>query len=173
MHATEPFFTTLIDVPNWMSRSSLKKLTPHVPRYPTKAYTKHLMTIIGVDVGTVRVGVATADPTVRIPFPVAIWPRAQYEAEKNILKLIEERKANLIVVGLPLDEDGNRTDICENIEAFVRRLAKRTPVKIVYIDEAFSSVEASEKLSQAASSAQRVDAAAACLILQRYFDLNH
>jgi putative Holliday junction resolvase len=130
------------------------------------------MTIIGVDVGTVRVGVATADPTVGIPFPVAIWPRAQYEAERNLLKLIEDRKATLVVVGLPLDEDGNRTDICENIEAFVRRLAKRTPIKIVYIDEAFSSVEASEKLSQASSSAHRVDAAAACLILQRYFDLN-
>ena len=129
------------------------------------------MTIIGVDVGTVRVGVATADPTVRIPFPVGIWPRAQYEAEKNLLKLIDERKGTLLVVGLPLDEDGNRTKICENIEAFVRRLAKRTPIKIVYIDEAFSSVEASEKLSQAASTARRVDAAAACLILQRYFDL--
>jgi putative Holliday junction resolvase len=135
-------------------------------------YTNILMTIIGVDVGTVRVGVATADSTVRIPFPVAIWPRAQYEAEKNILKLIEERKGSLLVVGLPLDEAGNRTKICENIEAFVRRLAKRTPIKIVYIDEAFSSVEASEKLSQAASTAHRVDAAAACLILQRYFDLN-
>ena len=117
-------------------------------------------------------GVATADPTVRIPFPVAIWPRAQYEAERNILKLIEERKGTLLVVGLPLDEDGNRTDICENIEAFVRRIAKRTPITIVYIDEAFSSVEASEKLSLASSKAHRVDAAAACLILQRYFDLN-
>jgi len=147
-------------------------MTPYVPEYRTAAYTIPLMTIIGVDVGTVRVGVATADSTVRIPFPVAIWPRAQYEAEKNILKLIEERKATLLVVGLPLDDEGNRTDICENIEAFVRRLAKRTPVTIVYIDEAFSSVEASEKLSLASSKAHRVDAAAACLILQRYLDLN-
>lgn len=130
------------------------------------------MTIIGVDVGTVRVGVATADPSVKIPFPTGIWPRAQYEAEKNLLKLIEERKASLIVVGLPLDKDGDRTNICETVEAFVRRLAKRTPVKIVYIDEAFSSVEASEKLSQTGSSGQHVDAFAACLILQRYFELN-
>ena len=149
-----------------------RKTLVNVPPAFDTEYTKNLMTIIGVDVGTVRVGVAIADPTVRIPFPVAIWPRAQYEAEKNILKLIEERKGTLLVVGLPLDDDGNRTDICENIEAFVRRLAKRTPIKIVYIDEAFSSVEASEKLSQAASTAYRVDAAAACLILQRYFDLN-
>jgi len=129
------------------------------------------MTIIGVDVGTVRVGVATADPSVKIPFPTGIWPRAQYEAEKNLLKLIEERKASLMIVGLPLDKDGNRTNICETVEAFVRRLAKRTPLKIVYIDEAFSSVEASEKLSHTASSGQHVDAFAACLILERYFEL--
>ena len=122
--------------------------------------------------GTVRVGVATADPSVKIPFPTGIWPRAQYEAEKNLLKLIEERKASLVVVGLPLDKDGSRTNICETVEAFVRRLAKRTSIKIVYIDEAFSSVEASEKLSQTASSAQHVDAFAACLILERYFELN-
>ena len=130
------------------------------------------MTVVGVDVGTVRVGVATADPTVKIPFPAGIWPRAQYEAERNLLKLIEDRKASLLVVGLPLDQDGNRTNICETVEAFVRRLAKRTPIKIVYIDEAFSSVEASERLSQTASVGQHVDAFAACLILERYFELN-
>ena len=62
------------------------------------------MTIIGVDVGTIRVGVATADPTVRISFPVGVWPRAQYQAEKNLLKLIEERNASLLVVGMPLDQ---------------------------------------------------------------------
>lgn len=129
------------------------------------------MTIIGLDVGTVRVGVATADPQVKIPFPLGVWQRAQYEAEKNLLKLIEERNASLLVVGLPLDSEGNRTAICESIEGFVRRIAKRTPIKIEYVDEAFSSVEASEKLSLASRANQHVDAHAACLILDRYFEL--
>lgn len=130
------------------------------------------MTVIGLDVGTVRVGVATADPQVKIPFPAGIWLRAQYEAEKNLLKLIEERSASLLVVGMPLDQLGNRTAICESIEGFVRRIAKRTPIKIEYVDEAFSSVEASEKLSLTTRSEQHVDAHAACLILERYFELN-
>ena len=47
------------------------------------------MAVIGIDVGTIRVGVAIADPAVRIPFPVATWPRAAYEAEKSILRLID------------------------------------------------------------------------------------
>lgn len=130
------------------------------------------MTVIGVDVGTVRVGVATADPRVKIPFPVGVWPRAQYEAERNLLKLIDERKATLLVVGMPLDEQGAPTAICTSIEGFVRRIAKRVPIKIEYVDEAFSSIEASEKMAQASRSAQHVDAHAACLILDRYFELN-
>lgn len=130
------------------------------------------MSVVGIDVGTVRVGCAIADPQVRIPFPVGVWPRAQYQAEKSLLNLIQERGVTTIVVGLPLDRHGQRTEICQKIEDFVRRLAKRTPVKIVYVDEAFSSLEASEKLSQAASTSQGVDAFAACLILDRYFELN-
>lgn len=130
------------------------------------------MAIIGIDVGTVRVGCAIADPEVRIPFPVATWPRAAYEAERNILKLIEERAATLLVVGLPLDESGQRTDTCEMVEAFVRRIAKRNPIKIVYVDEAFSSIEAEEKMNMGAKRGAALDAQSACIILQRYFDLN-
>ncbi len=130
------------------------------------------MAIIGIDVGTVRVGCAIADPQVRIPFPVATWLRAAYEAEKNILRLIEERAATLLVVGLPLDESGQRTDTCEMVEAFVRRIAKRNPIKIVYVDEAFSSIEAEEKMNMGAKRGAALDAQSACIILQRYFDLN-
>lgn len=130
------------------------------------------MVIIALDIGTVRVGCAVADDSVCIPFPVAVWLRAKYQAEAEILKLIDERKAGLLVVGLPLGPDGERTPICDSIESFVRRLAKRNPVPIAYVDEAFSSVEASARLKESGSSAEVVDAHAACLILERYFELN-
>jgi len=129
------------------------------------------MAIIGIDVGSVRVGVAIADPSVRIAFPVGVWPRAQAQAERKILELITERNALLLVVGVPLDADGKPTKTCENVDAFVRRLAKRTSIKIEYVDEAFTSLEASERLSEASSGTQHVDAIAACLILERYFEL--
>jgi putative Holliday junction resolvase len=130
------------------------------------------MAIIGIDVGTVRVGCAVADPTVRIPFPVATWQRAAYEAEKNILQLIQERSATLLVVGLPLDASGQRTETCEMVEAFVCRIAKRSPIPIVYVDEAFSSLEAEENIRMGARRAETLDAHSACIILQRYFELN-
>lgn len=130
------------------------------------------MVIIALDIGTVRVGCAVADDVVCIPFPVAVWPRAKYKAEAEILKLIDERRAGLLVVGLPLGPDGERTPICDSIESFVRRLAKRNPVPIAYVDEAFSSVEAAARLKESGSSAEVIDAHAACLILERYFELN-
>ena len=130
------------------------------------------MAIIGIDVGTIRVGCAIADPVARIPFPVATWLRAAYEAEKKILQLIKERAATLLVVGLPLDDSGQTTDIWEMVEAFVRRISKRSTIPIVYVDEAFSSLEAAEKLRQGARKAESLDAYAACLILTRYFDIN-
>jgi putative Holliday junction resolvase len=128
------------------------------------------MTIIAVDVGTIRVGCAAADESVRIPFPVAVWPRAQARAERELLKILEERQASLLIVGLPLDEHGHRTRICENIEGFIRRIAKRSVIKIVYVDEAFSSVEATQRAAHSSSSADEVDAFAACVILERYFE---
>jgi putative Holliday junction resolvase len=126
--------------------------------------------IVAIDVGTVRVGCAVADSTVGIPFPVAVWERAQNRAEREILALIADRKAELLVVGLPLGPHGERTSTCETIEAFVKRLAKRSSITIVYVDEAFSSDEASQRLSAAAASPQAIDAHAACLILERYFE---
>ena len=77
-----------------------------------------------------------------------------------------------VSVGLPLDDSGQTTDICEMVEAFVRRISKRSTIPIVYVDEAFSSLEAAEKLRQGARKAESLDAYAACLILTRYFDIN-
>jgi RNase H-fold protein (predicted Holliday junction resolvase) len=56
------------------------------------------------------------------------------------------------------------------VEAFVRRIAKRATIAIEYIDEAFSSAEAQEMLRQGNNGAETIDAYAACVILNRYFE---
>jgi len=127
------------------------------------------MIVLGIDVGSVRVGCAWGDSSIRIPFPVAVWERAQTRAEKALLEEIKNRKAELLVVGLPLGPDGQRTPTCDLVTAFVARLSKRSSIPVVYVDEAFSSDEASERLMQAGASAKQLDAHAACLILERYF----
>ena len=141
-----------------------------MPPASADSYTVSLMVILALDIGTVRVGCASADDSVRIPFPVAVWPRAKYQAEREILKLIEERSAKLLVVGMPLGPRGERTAICDSVESFVRRLAKRVSIQIEYVDESFSSLEASARLRESGSKREEIDAHAACLILERYFE---
>lgn len=129
------------------------------------------MIVLSIDVGTVRVGAAWGDSNVGIAFPIAVWPKAQGRAERELIAVIAERQPEVIVVGLPLGEHGERTATCEVVEGFVRRLCKRVPIKVEYIDESFSSEEAAERLQRAGLGAgsPELDAYAACVILERYF----
>lgn len=123
---------------------------------------------VALDIGTVRIGCATADEEVRIPFPRAVWPAAQKRAETAILKLLAENSVSSLVVGLPLDDNGMETKQCEIIRQFCTRLSKRTTVPIVFVDEADSSEEAKELLRDAGAELDMLDAYAACCILSRY-----
>jgi putative transcription antitermination factor YqgF len=62
-------------------------------------------------------------------------------AEQALIQEIKERKAELLVVGLPLGPNGERTPQCESVESFVRRLSKRTSIKVAFVDESFSNVK--------------------------------
>ena len=128
------------------------------------------MVILSIDVGTVRVGCAVADSSTRISFPVAVWPKAKNQAEVALLKEITDRAATVLVVGMPYGPNGERTAMCDTAENFARRVSKRYPISIVLVDESFSSAEATERVHAASSATQTVDAFAACLILDRYFE---
>lgn len=128
------------------------------------------MVILGIDVGTIRVGCAVADDSVKIAFPVAVWPRAKNVAEREIIRTIGERGVSLLVVGLPLDPSGLRTAVCDSIEAFVRRIERRIKIEVRYVDEAFSSEQAKERARLSPTPHGEIDAFAACIILDRFFD---
>jgi putative Holliday junction resolvase len=127
------------------------------------------MIILAIDVGTVRVGCAWGDDSVKIPFPLAVFERAQGRAEQALIQEIKERKAQLLVVGLPLGPNGERTPQCDSVESFVRRLSKRSSIKVAFTDESFSSDDALERLKAAGAAPGELDAYAACLILESYF----
>ena len=127
------------------------------------------MIVVAIDVGTVRVGAAWGDAKVGIAFPLAVWPKAQGRAERELLAVIGERRPEVVVVGLPLGPQGERTATCEVVEGFVRRLVKRVSVRVEYIDEAFSSEDAAERVRSAGAAIADIDAYAACVILERYF----
>lgn len=129
------------------------------------------MMILAIDVGTVRVGCAWGDSSVRMAFPVAVWDRAQGRAEKALIAEIASRNAEVLVVGLPLGPYGERTPTCDAVEAFVARVQKRVAIRVEYVDEAFSSDDAAERLAAAGAVRKELDAYAACLILERFFEV--
>lgn len=131
--------------------------------------------IVGVDVGTKRVGVAVADP-------LRLFAQTQgtYSPEEalNTLQSIQAGKGiESIVVGWPLTEKGEEGDATDMVESFVERIREALDdVDIVRRDERYTSEIAKDLLRRAGVSQPgrydkgRVDAAAAAVILQSFLD---
>lgn len=136
---------------------------------------------VGLDVGNSRVGVAVCEISSHKAIPFAVFNRAKGEAQARLIQLIVTEGTQLLVVGLPLAEDGNETEQSQITRNFCRRLAHRVQVEIQFIDEYDSSREAIEwikgqrvKLSpkelQTLRRSGEIDKHAAAIILKRYLD---
>ncbi len=133
-------------------------------------------TILGLDVGDVKVGVALARAGTGIAIPLASFERKASEAESKLLKIIREENIEIVVAGLPLDEDDKEGVQCEKIRNFCRRLEKRVSIELVFQDEYGTSDEAAAELRHirggrsSAKAKGALDAVAAAMILQQYLD---
>ena len=131
--------------------------------------------IIGLDVGEARTGVALTDPLGIIASPFDTIevksPRADAEAVKAIA---EEQGAIRIVVGVPLNMQGEVGPQAEKVLAFVEVLKEAVGIEVVTIDERFSTAAAERSLRESGVKGKRrkqvVDQVAAQQILQLYLD---
>jgi putative Holliday junction resolvase len=128
---------------------------------------------IGVDVGSVRVGVAASDPDGILATPVATLPRAG--SLDALTTLVREREAVEVVVGHPRHLSGAAGAAAHEAEAYAAELAERVaPVPVRLVDERLTTVTATRTLSDRGvrGRAQRavVDQAAAVAILQSALD---
>lgn len=130
--------------------------------------------IIGLDIGTKRVGVAGSFGA--LARPLETFERGGGKAERAILDMIGREEITTIVVGLPLGPNGERTKQCEDVETFCRRLTRRSEVTIKYHDEHLSSQTVQDRLCHSteqeimARKSGLIDAHAAAVILQDYLD---
>ena len=129
---------------------------------------------LGVDVGTVRIGVASCDPAGLIATPVATLRRGRGDLAE-LVRLATERAAVEVVVGLPRTLAGREGRAADDALAFAQRLADTlatTPVRLV--DERLSTVGAQRDLRASGRDSRRgrsvVDQAAAVIILQSALD---
>ncbi len=134
--------------------------------------------IVGIDFGTKRVGMAVADP-----LGMFAQPRGTYSPDAALDQLAGLDAADgisVVLIGWPLTPDGDEGWITDRVQEFINRIRKVVPdAEIVKWDERGSSEEARELLKAGAkpslrsSGRERLDTAAAGLLLQQYLDENN
>ncbi|MDY6834578.1 MAG: Holliday junction resolvase RuvX [Chloroflexota bacterium] len=133
------------------------------------------MRILGLDVGSKRIGIALSDPEGVLAIPlVVIEYRAEDSVYDKINGLAEQHNVKLIVVGMPRSLDGNLSKQAGRISGFVSALSERTGLPIETWDERYSTVSARKMMQEAGTKRthrkKNIDALAATVILQSYLD---
>jgi len=128
---------------------------------------------LGVDVGSVRIGVAACDPGGILATPIETVARGRGDVER-LVALAQERAAIEFVVGLPMSLSGRAGPAVEAVEAFVRTLAHATDLPIRLVDERLTTASAGRSLQSAGRNAKKsravIDQQAAVVILQSALD---
>lgn len=131
------------------------------------------MTLLALDVGTKRIGVAVADPTGSFALPVTVIDRTNLRDDlAKIADLAESYLAREMVVGYPVTLSGDRGIAAEKMDRFIEQLARVFSGTIHRVDERMTTAQATKSLIAAdVSRAKRktvVDKMAAALILESF-----
>ena len=134
------------------------------------------MRIMGLDYGTVRIGVAISDPGGIIAQPKGYLEAVPRKAcLENISNTCEELEIGTIVIGLPKHMNGDEGESAKAARALGAEIAEITSLPIDFLDERLTSVSANNFLTEANIKApgkkEKVDSVAAAIILQNYLDM--
>ena len=136
-------------------------------------------TALAFDYGHKRIGVAAGDSVTRRATPVTTLEAGSSGIDwPAIDRLVRERQPAILVVGVPLNDDGSPGELAGTAQSFARELGRLHGLPVDLVDERFSSLEAADALRSARASGRRkrrvqradVDAVAACVILERWFE---
>jgi putative Holliday junction resolvase len=151
-----------------------------MPEDPHRSATPGL--VIAFDFGGRRIGVACGDTLSRSASPLtAITAGPEGPQWPAIDALIAEWRPTRAVVGLPYNVDDSESPMAARARAFAAAVGTRYGLPVDLVDERYSSLEAAERLRSARQSGLRrrrvekadVDAAAACVILERWFTIRN
>lgn len=129
---------------------------------------------LGIDVGSVRVGVARSDPSGLLATPVETVRRGEGDL-RRIREIADEHEAIEVVVGLPTSLSGREGPAAAAARSFAEQLAARlAPIPVRLVDERFTTVTAQQSLRASGVRAKKqrgvVDQAAAVVLLQTALD---
>ena len=128
--------------------------------------------ILALDVGDRRVGVALADSQIKIAVPYGYLERSD-KIIQQITELMLDHGIDTLVIGYPRNQSGEATKQTESVEQFAEELAEiEIDADLVFQDESLSSVEAERRLGRVKDKGE-IDAEAASIILQDYLEQNY
>ena len=130
---------------------------------------------MGLDLGTKTIGIALSDTGRQIASPLETIRREKFTNDaKRLLDLATKHGVVALILGLPLNMDGSEGPRVQATRAFVRNLAQKTDLPILYWDERLSTAAVTRTLIDADASrarrAELVDKLAAAYILQGVLD---
>jgi putative holliday junction resolvase len=133
------------------------------------------ISVLGLDVGKKRVGVAGCDGIGLLATGLTTIERTSFAQDiAQLQELVLAREAQLLVVGLPYSMDGTLGFQAKQVQNFANRVAQALKLPIEYIDERLTSVEAEEQLKAQKRYSSRnkglIDQQAAAIILQQWLD---
>ncbi len=134
-----------------------------------------MVALVGLDLGTVTLGVAVSDSFLSVATPLETIKRKKFTLDAQaLLTIMDKRSVGGIVLGLPLNMDGSEGPRVQSTRAFARNLSRLTEVPITFWDERLSTVAAERALLEADTSRKRraevIDHVAAGYILQGALD---
>tara|TARA_B100000700_G_C14706957_1_gene697235 strand:- start:67 stop:531 length:465 start_codon:yes stop_codon:yes gene_type:complete len=131
--------------------------------------------LIGLDLGTKKIGVAVSDHLRTVATPLKTVVRKKFHLDtKLLLEICRNRTIKGIVIGLPLNMNGTEGPKCQSTRTFAGNLSDLTILPISFWDERLSTVAAEKLLLEADTSRKRraelIDHVAASYILQGALD---
>jgi len=124
------------------------------------------MKYLGIDYGDSKIGLALGDSESGLAMPFKIIDNhSPHKLLAEILEIIEKEKIEKIVIGLPLNTRGNKSEQTNKTQKFADQLAEETELEVILHDEKFSSRQAIKMRP-----GQRDDDLAASIMLQDHLD---
>ncbi len=135
------------------------------------------MRYIGLDLGNRTCGLAISDPLGMIAtslYTVRFFEKDLQKALEEVVKVINEKKAEKIVMGYPVNMNGTLGPQSEYVLEFKKMLEDETNLEVILYDERLTTIEVQKVMISADVSRNKrkkvVDTLAATLILQSYLD---
>ena len=129
--------------------------------------------ILSIDYGLKRIGVAFSDPTRTFAFPLGNIENKNFNyVLSKIENIIKEKEIDLIIVGMPLNMDQTKGEMAIKVESFVKKLKQSISLSMLFFDERLSSFSATERLKERGLSEKKikeiVDKETARLLLEEF-----